>query len=109
MLRKFALAGLAALSLAGTTLATATPAEAYWHHHGGYWHHGGFGLGGLALGLGLGLGFAGPGYGWGYPHYGYAPYYYEPQPYYGYYESYPPCSLQRVRTPWGWRWRRICY
>lgn len=112
MLRKLACAGLAALTLGAASLAATTPAEAYWRHHwhGGGWHHGGGGLG-LALGLGVAGLALGTYPGWGYdPYYAPAPYYYgPPPPYLGYYNSEPACSLYRVRTHWGWRWRRECY
>jgi len=107
MLRKLICAGLAAVTLAATSLATTTPAEARWRHH---WHGGG----GVGLGLALGLGAAGLAFGaypgWGYrPYYEPGPYYYGPGPYYSYYDTYPACSIRRVHTYWGWRWRRVCY
>jgi len=63
---------------------------------GGGFHGGGFRGGGFGVGLGLGL------YGYGYP-YGY------PYGYGGYYEDEGGCYLvrRRIRTPRGWRIRRV--
>ena len=104
MLRKLVYAGLAALTLGAASLATTTPAEAYWHR--------GFGL---SFGFGspfFGSPFYGPGYGYGY---GYRPYYgyYAPRRVFRSYGAYPACSYRRVRiaTHYGWRWRtrRVCW
>ncbi len=78
-----ALAAAATLAVA----AAATPAQAYVvHHH----HHGGAFFGGLAAGAIIGGAFA-------------PRYYGEP---YGYY--YGECWRERVWTPYGWRWTRVC-
>jgi hypothetical protein len=69
-IRRLGIAGIAALSLAGATLATSSTAEARYYHRG--W---GGGWGGPAFvgGLALGAIAARPyyGYGYGYPAYGY--------------------------------------
>jgi hypothetical protein len=78
MLRKLTIA-LAAVAAIGVA-AIPTTASARWHGGGG-WHGG----------------WRGPGWGWGY-----YPYAYGPGPYYG------GCyRTRRVRTPYGWRWRRV--
>jgi hypothetical protein len=74
-MRKIITGGMAALTLAATVGATATPASAQWRHGwgGGGWHRGGgWGgpaaagvIGGLALGA-IAAGAAGGGYGYGY-------------------------------------------
>lgn len=97
-IKKTIAAGVAALTLGGAAIASATPAEAQWggwRHHGGWrhggfhhagWRHGGFHHGyrhyhrphfgggavaaGLVGGLALGALAASPAYGYGY---GYAP------------------------------------
>jgi hypothetical protein len=92
---KRALTALAATAaIAGAAFATPSTAEARgWHHHGG-WGWGPAVVGGLAAGALLGGAYAyGPGYG-----------YYRP----GYY-AYGDCYVRRRWTPYGWRWRRICY
>jgi hypothetical protein len=95
--KKVGVAAVAALSLAGATLATATSAEArYFGHHG--WR-GGFGWGGPAFIGGLALGSLAA-----------APYYAAAYPVYG---GYGGCVLERrVRySPWGpvVRRVRVCY
>jgi hypothetical protein len=62
MLKKIIASGLILATVAGASLATTAPAEAYWHHgggwgHGGGWHHGGgWGRGGaIAGGVAAGL------------------------------------------------------
>ncbi|MFV0280522.1 MAG: hypothetical protein ACK5JM_07160 [Rhodoblastus sp.] len=47
--RKFIAVSIAALTLAGTVAATATPAAAWGRHH----HHGGWGWGGPAIAAGV--------------------------------------------------------
>jgi hypothetical protein len=83
---KVAIAGLAALSLTGSLVATTEPAAAaHWHAggrggwHGGHWHGGWHGggwagpaiIGGLAAGALLAAPYA---YGYGYGPYGYGGY-----------------------------------
>jgi hypothetical protein len=87
MTRKILMA-LAVLALAGA--AFTSPAEARWHggYHG-HWH-GGWGWG---FGPAFGFGFAGGYYGYPYA----APYYY----------GYSCWRRARVRTAYGWRWRRV--
>ena len=102
LVKKVATGALAALTLGGATLATASPAAAqhwrggYGGYHGGYGgYHRGYGGAGLAVaglaGLAIGASLAerpyyGGGYGYyGRPYYGgyYAPSYYAPGYYYG--------------------------
>jgi hypothetical protein len=72
-MKKFGMAALAALTIAGTFAAGTTGAEARYYgrggYHGGYYRGGGFGIGaGIATGLALGAvggayyGGYGPGY-----------------------------------------------
>ena len=72
-MKKFGMAALAALTIAGTIAAGTTGAEARYYgrggYHGGYYRGGGFGIGaGIATGLALGAvggayyGGYGPGY-----------------------------------------------
>ena len=130
-MKKTIAAGIAALTLGGAAIASATPAEAQWgggwRHHGGWrhggfhhagWCHGGFHHGyrhyhrphfgggavaaGLVGGLALGALAASPAYGYGY---GYAPVAYG----YG-----GECFVERRRSidPWGRvvvRKIRTCY
>jgi hypothetical protein len=95
----------AAATIAITALAIPQQAEA--RYYGRSWG-GGAVLGGLAAGAIIGGALAGPryygGYGYGY---GGGPYYGS----YGYYDgvyAYEGCFRQRIMTPYGWRWRRIC-
>jgi hypothetical protein len=102
VLRKKAIASLAALTLGGVSLTAATPASAAHYWHGGGWH-GGWHGGPVGLGLGLGLGALATGaiiasgpYGYGYPgYYGYG--------YPGYYSyGYGACtSYQPTYDAWG--------
>jgi hypothetical protein len=64
----------------------------HWHGGGGHWHGGGWGWGWPAA-VGFGLGYGAGYYGGGYYGYGY--------PYGGCYRA------VHVRTPYGWRWRRV--
>jgi hypothetical protein len=82
-LKKLAMAGIAAASIAATVVATSSPADAQRYgrgFRGGYGYHGGWGrgygwgLGGLGAGLALGALAAPYAYGYGYPYYGYAGY-----------------------------------
>ena len=79
---KAIIAGLAALSLGASALATAEPASAAWHHGGGWW--GPAIVGGLAAGALLSAPYA-YGYGYGYPYGGYGCTY---QPMYDAYGNY---------------------
>jgi hypothetical protein len=88
----------AAATMAVAAVAVPQSAQARW---GGHWH-GGWGggavLGGLAAGAIIGGALAGP-------------YYYGGGPYYGYYGgpyAYGHCWNERVATPYGWRWHRVC-
>lgn len=97
-MKKILTGALAALTMGGAALATATPAAAQWRggYHGG-WHHGWHGGGaGWAVGAGL-LGLAvGAAIASDHPRYYYAP----PPPYYvgpAYYGYYGGC-----RTHWRW-------
>jgi len=83
---------VAAATIAGATLATSAPAQAYWR---GGW---GWGLGGFAAGAIVGSALAAPYYYGGYAPYGY---YGAPYPYYG-----PPCVWRRVWN--GYVWTRAC-
>ena len=56
-------------------------------------------IGGLAAGAIIGGALVGPRYGYGY--YGG---YYDDGPY-----AYGGCYRQRIWTPYGWRFRRVCY
>ena len=88
--------GLAtAATIAAAVIAVPSASEARpWHHHGGW---GGPGIvGGLAAGALIGGALAGPYYN-GYYGYGPGPY------------AYGECYRRRVMTPYGWRWRRVCY
>jgi hypothetical protein len=89
---------LTALTAAATfaIVAVAAPQQADARWRGG----GGAGIvGGLAAGAIIGGALAGPRY------YGYSGY--QEDPYYGGY-AYGGCVRQRVMTPYGWRWRRVC-
>jgi len=90
----------AATTLAVAAVAVPQTADARW---GGGWHGRGFGggaiLGGLAAGAIIGGALAAP-------YYGYGPYY---GAYYGGPYAYGGCFTRRVWTPWGWRWRHVCY
>ena len=76
-MKKFGMAALAALTIAGTIAAGTTGAEARYYGRGGYhggYHRGGYGIGaGIATGLALGaIGgayYGGYGYGPGYGYY----------------------------------------
>jgi hypothetical protein len=92
---KRTLTALAAAATIGVA-AVAIPQQADAHWHGGGWHGGAF-VGGLAAGAIVGSALAGPGY-YGYP-YGY---YGGPYAYAGH------CWRERIDTPYGWRWRRVC-
>ena len=97
-LKKVGVAVLAALSIAGATLATTTSAEARYFGHG--WHRGGgWGWGGPAFVGGLALGALAT-----------RPYYASAYPVYG---AYGDCVVERrVRhTPYGpvVRRVRVCY
>jgi len=94
----------AAATIAVTAIAVPQQAEARWRGGGAV-------IGGLAAGALIGGALAG-GYG-GYGYYdGYRPYYGGYGPYYAGYDygpyAYGACFRERVMTPWGWRWRRIC-
>lgn len=112
-MKKTIAAGLAAVTLAGTAIASATPASAQWgwgprYGYGyGYryrpYYGGGAVAAGLVGGLAVGALAARP---YGYPYYGYAP------AAYGY--DYGECVIERRRTidPWGRvivRRVRTCY
>ena len=79
----------AAATMAVAAVAVPQQAEARWGGHGG-WHGGGAVLGGLAAGAIIGGALAGP-------------YYYGGGPY-----AYGNCWRERVATPYGWRWHRVC-
>jgi hypothetical protein len=92
----------AAATIAVTAIAVPQQAEARWRHGGGAV------IGGLAAGALIGGALAG-----GYGYYGgYRPYYGGYGPAYAGYDygpyAYGACFRERVMTPWGWRWRRIC-
>ena len=136
-LRRFGLAAVMLVAVAGTTVALPDAAQARWGGgwhgggwHGGGWRGGGWGWGGFGVGLGTGLLFAAAtapfwgGYGYGPAYgYGYGPYYggYAGGPYYGgygggpYYASYGGtyaggCYVTRrwVTNAYGHRvWRRV--
>jgi hypothetical protein len=95
----------AAATIALTAIAVPQQAEAYWR--GGGWG-GGAVLGGLAAGAIIGGALAGPRYYRG----GYDGYYGGYGPSYGGYDygpyAYGQCFRQRIMTPYGWRWRRLC-
>jgi MFS family permease len=86
---------LTALAAAATiaVAAVAIPQQAEARH----WGHGGAILGGLAAGAIIGGALAGPHY---YGYYG-GPYAYYDGPY-------GRCWRERVGTPYGWRWHRVC-
>ena len=88
--------GLAtAVAVAIVVVANPSPSEARWRGHG--WGPGI--VGGLAAGAIIGGALA-PRY-----YYGPGPYYaYGPGPY-----AYRECYRRRAWTPYGWRWRRVCY
>src|SRR4051812_5089095 len=67
-LTKASMAALAAVTIAGSTLAVTTSADARWGGRGGYYRGGGFGLG-AGIATGLALGAVGSAYygGYGYP------------------------------------------
>ena len=112
-MKKIVTGALAALSLAGAAVGTATPAAAQpWHgggYHGGYggyrgWGPGaavGAGLVGLAVGESLAPHY---GYGYGAPYYG--PGYYAPA--YGYGYGYG-CRVVGRWGPWSYHRARACY
>jgi hypothetical protein len=94
----------AAASMAVATIAVPQPAQARWGGHGGWHGGGGAFIGGLAAGAIVGGALA-------------APYYYGDGPYYGgygyyggpyAYGAYGACYRERVATPYGWRWQRVC-
>jgi len=89
-----ALAAAAAIAVA----AVAVPQEAQ-----ARWRGGGF-FPGFAAGAIIGGALAAPYY------YGGGPYYYGGGPYYGDgpYAYYGDCWRERVWTPYGWRWHRVC-
>ncbi len=120
-LRRFGLAAVMLVAVAGTTVALPDAAQARWGGgwHGGGWRGGGWGWGGFGVGLGTGLLFAAAtapfwGGGYGYGGYGYGPYYggYAGGPYYASYGA--PyaggCFVTRrwVTNAYGHRvWRRV--
>jgi hypothetical protein len=88
----------AAATMAVAAVAVPQQAEARWGHGHG-WGGGAF-VGGLAAGAIVGGALAGPGY------YGY---YGGPYGYYGDAYAYGgQCWRERIATPYGWRWRRVC-
>ncbi|MDQ2082476.1 hypothetical protein RA307_20000 [Xanthobacteraceae bacterium Astr-EGSB] len=125
-MRKSITGMIAAAVVAATVVTLPTSSEARWRGRGG-WGIGAGVFGGLAAGALIGSAIAGPRYYAPYYGYGYRPYYayygprpyYRPRPYYGYapgfayvggpYAYYRGCSNRRVWTPYGWRWRRVCY
>jgi hypothetical protein len=88
----------AAATMAVAAVAIPQQAEARWGHGHG-WGGGAF-VGGLAAGAIVGGALAGPGY---YGYYG-GPYGY----YNGAYAYGGQCWRERIATPYGWRWRRVC-
>jgi hypothetical protein len=103
-MRKTLIALAAVATIGVASVAAPQQAEARWGHGGGAF------IGGLAAGAIIGGALASPyygGYGYGY---GYGPYYggYA-SPYYGGYAGYGGCYRQRIWTPYGWRFRRVCY
>ena len=123
LFKSAAVAGSIALTVAGASLASTEPAQAFGHdghyafHHGGGFRHGGFGHYGFGhRGFGYGgyhRGFGYHGFGHRFGHYGYG----FRHRYYGYgYRRLGfvrpllfgrPC-LHRVFTPYGVRFRRFC-
>jgi hypothetical protein len=103
-MRKLGIVAVAALSLAGATLATLGPAEArpWGDHRGHHWHGGGWGLAAPAVIGGLALGALAA-----------APYAYGRPRYVAYEDDYVECYVKRrVRyTPHGpvVRHVRVCY
>ena len=106
MLKKVLTGAVAALTLGGAALATATPAAAQWRggYHGGYserGYRGGYGHRGYGGGAVLGAGILGLAIGAAIAGHGYHDYYQAPPPryYYGptYYSYYGGCHTQ-------WRW-----
>jgi hypothetical protein len=87
--------------MAVAAVAVPQQAQARWGHG---WHGGGGAfIGGLAAGAIVGGALAAPYY------YGGGPYYYGGD--YGYYGgayAYGTCWRERVATPYGWRWQRVC-
>jgi hypothetical protein len=98
-----ALATAAALSVA--VVALPEQSQAAWRGHG-HWGGGGAFIGGLAAGAIVGGALAGPYYYGGYD----GPYYgdYAYSGYGGYGYGYGHCWRERIATPYGWRWRRVC-
>jgi len=111
-MKKILTGALAALTLGGAAVSTATPAAAQSWRHGGYhagygyrgggWHRGGYGggavLGAGILGLAVGAAIAG-----NHPHY-YAPAY----PVYGYGYGYGPVCRSHLRwDPYYGRYVRV--
>jgi hypothetical protein len=86
----------AAATMAVAAVAVPQQAEARWGHGG--WGGGAF-VGGLAAGAIVGGALAGPGY---YGYYG-GPYGYSDGAY-----AYGQCWRERIATPYGWRWHRVC-
>jgi hypothetical protein len=92
-----AMTGLAVVAALATSLMIPSQAEARWRGHGWGWGPGI--VGGLAAGAIIGGALA-PRY-----YYGGGPYYaYGGGPY-----AYGGCYSRRVWTPYGWRFRRVCY
>jgi hypothetical protein len=94
---KKAITGVATAAVLAGAVVMPSQAEARWGHRGWGWGPGI--VGGLAAGALIGGALAGPRYYGGY---------YGSGPYYGYARAYD-CPPRRVWTPYGWRWRRVCY
>ena len=78
-----------AITAAAALAIAAVPSTASAQHWGGHFGHFGghhFGFGGPRVAFGFGV---------------------APAPYYDY-DDYYACSVHRVWTPYGWRWRRWC-
>ena len=106
-MKKLITGAMAALTLGGAALATATPAAAQWRGGGRYYGHsyhrgynGGAVLGAGVLGLALGAAIASNS----------RPYYYAPAPVYPAYGYYGPVCHSRLRwDPYWGRYVRVEY
>lgn len=111
MLRKIALALVAAASLSAVALAPGV-ADARGGHGGGHGFHGGHGGWHGGHGFHGGRHFHGGGHGWHRGHRRGPHFYFGGPAYYGAYGAYAGCTVRRlVPTPWGmrWRWVNRCY
>ena len=99
-------------ALAIKNAATSNIETVQWRGRGWGWGGRGWGWGfggGLAAGAIIGGALAGPGY---YGYYGGGGPYYSGGPYYGAYDGAYAyggrCWRERIGTPYGWRWHRVC-